>query len=78
MILTDGMIREVMRGWLLLGQGRIARNQDLSFFMDILYHVSKMRYPRAKLFNDDYTVLDDSFKIGEKKSLLHLMINVRQ
>ena len=46
-----------------------------SFFMDILYDVSKMRYPRAKLFNDDYTVLDDSFKIGEKKSLLHLMIN---
>ena len=37
-----------------------------------------MQYPRAKLFNDDYTVLDDSFKIGEKKSLLHLMINVRQ
>lgn len=46
--------------------------------MDILYDVSKMQYPRAKLFNDDYTVLDDSFKIGEKKSLLHLMINVRQ
>lgn len=38
--------------------------------MDILYHVSKMRYPRAKLFNDDYTVLDDSLKIGQREKIV--------
>lgn len=37
--------------------------------MDILYDVSKMQYPRAKLFNDDYMVLDDSLKIGEREKI---------